>query len=224
MLIPLQFCGCTYPDVEDMHELIMKLVVGLGNPGSRYERTPHNVGFDVVDLLAKRHGGTWALRTRFEAAIAEIVLDGKRVTLLKPLTYMNLSGRAVQAYLSKEGGEPAELLVISDDIALPLGQLRIRPSGSHGGHKGLLSIIQSLGTLDFPRLRIGVRPNRPIEPDWVQFVLSHFPPEEWEVVRTAEETAADAIEMILERGLEAAMNRYNRKSTTQQGESGSEGA
>jgi len=207
-----------------MHEPTMKLVVGLGNPGSRYERTPHNVGFDVVNLLAERHGGTWVLRTRFEAAITEIVVHGKHVTLLKPLTYMNLSGRAVQSYLSKEGGEPSELLVISDDIALPLGQLRIRPSGSHGGHKGLLSIIQSLGTLDFPRLRIGVRPDRSIEPDWVQFVLSHFPPQEWEVVRTTEQMAADAVEMVLERGLEAAMNRYNRKATTQLGESGTQGA
>ncbi len=189
----------------------MKLIVGLGNPGRRYERTPHNVGFDVVDLLAKRHGGQWSLAARFEAALAEITILGQRTTLMKPLTYMNLSGRAVQAWRSKNGGEPAEILVICDDVNLPLGQLRLRPSGSHGGHKGLLSIIHALGTLDFPRLRVGVRPQEVVPESLVDYVLCPFAPDAWDVIRLAEERAADAVEVILERGLEATMNLYNRR-------------
>lgn len=189
----------------------MKLIVGLGNPGRRYERTPHNVGFDVVDILAARHGAPWQLASRFEAALAEATILGQRVTLMKPLTYMNLSGRAVRSYVAKNGGEPSEILVICDDVNLPLGQLRLRPSGSHGGHKGLLSIIQSLGTLDFPRLRLGVRPEVVPADGWIEYVLSPFEPSAWETIRGAEEEAADAVEIILERGLDAAMNRFNRR-------------
>jgi PTH1 family peptidyl-tRNA hydrolase len=190
----------------------MKLIVGLGNPGKRYENTPHNVGFDVVDILARRHGAQWSLAARFEAALAEATIFGRSVTLMKPLTYMNLSGRAVQAYTAKNGGEPSEILVICDDVNLPLGQLRLRPSGSHGGHKGLLSIIHALGTLEFPRLRIGVRPEEEHDGGWIEYVLSPFSPEAREVIAHAEEEAADAVEILLERGLEAAMNRFNRRN------------
>ncbi len=199
----------------------MKLIVGLGNPGRRYERTPHNVGFDVVDHLAQRHGAQWALASRFEAALAEASIVGQRVVLMKPLTYMNLSGRAVQTYLAKNGGEPGDILVICDDVNLPLGQLRLRLSGSHGGHKGLLSIIQSLGTLDFPRLRIGVRPAEIPTEGWIEYVLSRFSPEAWDVIERAEQEAADAVEIALERGLEAAMNRFNRRN---RGEASTESA
>lgn len=189
----------------------MKLIVGLGNPGRRFERTPHNVGFDVVDLLAQRHGGQWSLAARFEAAVADVSIFGHRTTLLKPLTYMNLSGRAIQAWRSKNGGEPGEILVICDDVNLLWGQLRLRPSGSHGGHKGLLSVIHALGTLDFPRLRIGVRPPEPVGENLVDYVLRPFAPDVWESIRLAEEQAADAVEVVLERGLAAAMNRFNRR-------------
>ena len=188
----------------------MRLIVGLGNPGRQYTRTPHNVGFDVVDILAARWRGTWALERRFEAEVADIVVEGRRVTLMKPLTYMNLSGRAVAGYIGKNGGEPHEILAVSDDTNLPLGQLRLRPNGSHGGHKGLLSMINCLGTLEFPRLRLGVRPPGDIH-DQVKYVLGKFRPGAWDEMRTTEEEAADAVEMVLARGVTAAMNRYNSK-------------
>jgi len=198
-------------DAGDANVHSMKLIVGLGNPGRRYERTPHNVGFDVVDILAQRHGGQWNLAARFEAALADVSIFGHRVTLMKPLTYMNLSGRAVSAYRSKNGGEPDEILVICDDVNLPLGQLRLRPSGTHGGHKGLLSLIQTLGTLDFARLRIGVRPEVVPTDGWVEYVLTPFGPAAWDVIERAEQEAADAVEHVLDRGLEATMNRFNRR-------------
>lgn len=192
----------------------MKLIVGLGNPGRRYERTPHNVGFDVVETLARRHGGSWRLAARFEAELAEISLAGARVVLMKPLTYMNASGRAVQAYVGKNGGSPSEILVVCDDVNLPMGQLRLRPSGSHGGHKGLLSIIQALGTLDFPRLRIGVRPVVVPSDGWVDYVLTPFPSEVRSEIEGAIEEAADTVEYVMDRGLLAAMNRFNRRRSS----------
>ncbi len=188
----------------------MKLIVGLGNPGRQYQRTPHNVGFDVVDLLAARWDGRWVLERRFDAETAEITAGGVRTTLMKPLTYMNLSGRSVAGFIAKNGGEPFEILPVSDDTNLPLGQLRLRKNGSHGGHKGLLSIINSLGTLDFPRLRIGVRPPGDIH-DQVEYVLGKFAPREWDEIKTTEQEAADAVEAILKDGFDAAMNRFNRK-------------
>lgn len=190
----------------------MKLIVGLGNPGRQYQRTPHNAGFEVVDILLDRHKGMWAYERRFEAEVAEISLSGTRVALMRPLTYMNLSGRAVASFVGKNGGEPGEILVISDDINLPLGQLRLRPGGSHGGHKGLLSIINSIGSLDFPRLRIGVKPEGADVDDWVSFVLRQLPPAERETLLHAEQLACDAVEMIVQRDLSAAMNQFNRKS------------
>ncbi|MCX7717970.1 MAG: aminoacyl-tRNA hydrolase [Candidatus Sumerlaeaceae bacterium] len=187
----------------------MKLIVGLGNPGRQYERTPHNVGFDVADILAVRHGGEWRHERRFEALTADISLPTGRVVLMKPLTYMNLSGQAVAAWAGKNGADAHEILVISDDINLPLGRLRIRPDGSHGGHKGLLSVINSLGTLGFPRVRIGVKPAGENLDDVVGFVLSRMKPEDRERLAQCEEEAADAVEMILDKGLTAAMNHFN---------------
>lgn len=189
----------------------MKLIVGLGNPGPQYERTPHNVGFEVVNILARRHRGDWAFERRFEAATADITLGGQRVTLMKPLTYMNLSGRSVAEYTRRNGGEPHEVLPISDDINLPIGRLRLRPDGSHGGHKGLLSIINALGTLGYPRLRVGVKPEGGDVDDWVGFVLSRMRPKDRDLLDETEELAADAVEMIMEKGFQAAMNKFNRK-------------
>ena len=188
----------------------MRLVVGLGNPGRQYQRTPHNIGFDVVDMLASRHGGSWRLERRFDAETAEITLGESRLTLMKPLTYMNLSGNAVAGFCQKTGVEPHEVLPVSDDINIPLGTLRLRPDGSHGGHKGLLSIINSLGTLGYPRLRVGVKPPDIEISDWVTFVLRPLRPADREILTIAEEHAADCVEMIASRGLAAAMNRYNK--------------
>lgn len=188
----------------------MRLIVGLGNPGRQYDKTPHNVGFEVVDLLASRRGATWAHERRFEAETADIMLSGVRLTLMKPLTFMNLSGRAVGAWASKNGGEPAEILAITDDFHLSLGRLRLRPDGSHGGHKGLLSMINTLGTLGFPRLRMGVRPAGETLDDTVGFVLGKFRPAEREVIERAVDDAADCVELLIARGMNEAMNKYNR--------------
>jgi len=191
----------------------MKLIVGLGNPGKQYDNTPHNIGFHVLDILAQRTNAQWAVERRFDAMIAEVRIWDRKTTLMKPLTYMNLSGKAVSAWKSKNGGEPHEMLVISDDINLPLGRLRFRANGSHGGQKGLLSVINSLGTLEFPRLRIGVRPaSDHAVADVSSYVLGHVRPADREVFEGSCEDAADAIEMIFKKDLLTAMNHYNRKT------------
>lgn len=190
----------------------MRLIVGLGNPGAQYDFTPHNVGFHAIDLLCQRHGGQWTVERRFEAMTTDVIISGKKLTLMKPLTYMNLSGRAVAAWRSKNGGEPDEILAMSDDIHLPMGQLRLRPNGSHGGQKGLLSLINSLGTLDFPRLRVGIGPTGGTVVDRVQYVLARVRPADRELFERSWEDAADCIEDVIKLGLEPAMNRHNRKN------------
>ncbi len=189
----------------------MKLIVGLGNPGRQYDQTPHNVGFHAIDRLGERHGAVWVIERRFEAMTADIRLAGEKLTLMKPLTYMNLSGRSVAAWRSKNGGEPDEILVISDDIHLAMGQLRLRPTGSHGGQKGLMSVINSLGTPDVPRLRIGITPGGGSVSDMVSYVLAKVRPADREVFETSWDDAADAVEMVVEKDLQTAMNRFNRK-------------
>jgi PTH1 family peptidyl-tRNA hydrolase len=189
----------------------VKLIVGLGNPGQQYERTPHNIGFDVVDELAARHRASWVFERRFEAMTASPGYPLAGVTLMKPMTYMNLSGRAVGAFARKNGIEPQDILVLSDDLHLDLGRLRLRTDGSHGGQKGLLSIMQNLGTQSFPRLRIGVRPpDRPDIRDFSEFVLSKFSPKHQEIANMAVQDAADCVELILSDGIDSAMNKYNR--------------
>lgn len=190
----------------------MRLIVGLGNPGPQYVMTPHNVGFEAVDLLASRLGGQWFTERRFEAETCDVMIGGThRVTLMKPLTYMNLSGRSVGAWAQKNGLEPDQLLVLSDDLHLPLGKIRLRPGGSHGGQKGLLSIIQALGTMDFPRLRIGVKPENVVIRDNASFVLGKVRPADREVFELAKQDAAEAVETAVKQGLLAAMNRFNGK-------------
>lgn len=188
----------------------MHLVVGLGNPGPRYRDTRHNVGFRVVDRLAERAGGGagreaadwWALETR---------LESRPVVLLKPLTFMNRSGGAVRAALEAWELGSERLLVVVDDVALPTGRIRVRSRGSHGGHNGLRSIEEALGTRDYPRVRIGVGPEAADETaDLADYVLSNFPSEDILIVRRAVERAADAVVEVLRQGLESAMNRYNR--------------
>ena len=186
----------------------LKLIVGLGNPGREYARTRHNVGFEVVDALAKRHR-TRIIRRMGRALIARARIAGQDVTLAKPQTFMNLSGEAVGYMARREKIEPSEILVIYDDMDLPLGRIRLRPDGSSGGHKGMRSIIERLGTKEFPRLRIGIGS---ADRDAVEHVLSRFRRGEREAARGAIQTAADAVEMILTDGLEAAMNLYNRRS------------
>ena len=185
----------------------MKVIAGLGNPGRDYERTPHNVGFDVVDLLAERLGAAWKNSSKFHALTARAQFAGEALMLVKPQTFMNLSGPSVAPLLAYFGGSPADLTVVLDDVNLPLGRLRIRPGGSAGGHNGLASLIGSIGTDVFARVRLGM--GRQTRGTLVDHVLGKFDAERWETVRGAEQTAADAVQLLLEEGLDSAMNRYN---------------
>ena len=187
----------------------MKLIVGLGNPGARYRGTRHNVGFDVVDEIARRRGlefggsPTDALMARERGPDAEVMLA-------KPLTFMNRSGGAVAALRHYYRIEPGGLLVVADDVNLPLGRLRARRRGSDGGHNGFASIIEALGTDAFPRLRVGVGRGR-AERRLASHVLARFDTPEREEATIAVERAADAVETFVGDGIDAMMNRFNRK-------------
>jgi PTH1 family peptidyl-tRNA hydrolase len=184
----------------------MKVVVGLGNPGPKYAGTRHNVGFDVVDYLAAAPGVS-SFRDRFEALVAEAQEGGEAVLLVKPQTFMNLSGRAVRAVLDFYKLPPDALLVVCDDFNLPLGKLRIRAKGSHGGQNGLRNIQDQLGIDAYARLRIGV--GQPTPGEAVDHVLSRFKPGERAAVRDAVALAAQAVVTWVRSGTEAAMNRFN---------------
>ncbi len=185
----------------------MKLIVGLGNPGNAYQDTRHNVGFDVLDLLAKRAGSP-PRRPRFQGDTAQVSLRGSPVLLLWPLTWMNLSGSSVLAARDFYKIEESAMLVACDDFNLPLDTLRLRPGGSAGGQKGLADILTRLGTTDVPRLRMGIGP---VPPGWQMpdFVLGRFAKDERDRVGVMIEKAADAAEEWVARGIQAAMNRYN---------------
>ena len=192
-----------------------KLVAGLGNPGSDYEATRHNVGFRIVERLAERHGFPAFRRQRrglFRSgppwAETRGRLDGCEVVLLKPLSFMNRSGGPVAKKLDELGLEPEHMLVCYDDFALPLGRLRLRPAGSSGGHNGLQSVIEVLGTERVPRLRFGVQPAGH-RGDEVKFVLSPFRPDERRAVQEALDRAADAVVAFCTLVIEAAINRFN---------------
>jgi PTH1 family peptidyl-tRNA hydrolase len=187
----------------------MKLIVGLGNPGYEYHRTPHNLGFMAIDRLADTCGVELA-RREAQALTVSTELAGVRVVLAKPQTYMNLSGLAVERLLRSYELAPGDLLVLVDEVELPLGMLRIRPRGSAGGHKGLKSIIGALEGDDFTRLRMGVRPDRPME-DYVSYLLGPFRPADLELVAEMLDRASEAVRVILSEGVQKAMNRFNRR-------------
>lgn len=187
----------------------MKLVVGLGNPGAKYRGTRHNVGFEVVAELAKRYqAGKPA--NKFQAEYQDVQIAGTKVVLVAPLTYMNRSGESVWQFVRFYQVDPADLVVVCDDMNLPLEKLRWRAGGSAGGQKGLSDIIQRLGTDGFPRLRVGIgRPPGRMDP--TGWVLGRF----WDEERTAAEMmllrAADSVETWVREGIEATMNRFNRE-------------
>jgi peptidyl-tRNA hydrolase, PTH1 family len=182
------------------------LVVGLGNPGREYERTRHNVGWLVVDELARRVDGRW--REKFSGRLAEVRLDGLRLALLKPETFMNDSGRSVGAAARFFKVEPESLLVVHDDVDLEAGRLQARAGGGLAGHNGLRSLAQALGTQDFLRLRIGVgRPGRGDPRSVADYVLSPFATEE--DVGALVSRGADAVEMLAREGIEATQQRFN---------------
>ena len=189
----------------------MKVVTGLGNPGERYRLTRHNVGFRVVDLLADRWGLTGQGRVRDGAAQLDVQLDdpAQRVLLVKPMRYMNRSGAPVKAALRQTSAAlEDDLLVVTDDVDLPLGRLRLRREGSAGGHNGLRDIIAVFGSNEFNRLRVGIGRSGSTR-ETVNHVLSTFRPNERDLATEAIATAADAVELWLADGIEAAMNRYN---------------
>lgn len=189
----------------------MKLLVGLGNPGAKYDRTRHNVGFTVVDRLARRHAGGAMSKARFDAVTVEATIRGERCLLLKPTTFMNLSGRSVAAAVGFFKVDPtSDLLVIVDDVALPCGGIRLRGEGGAGGHNGLTDIERALGSPAYPRLRIGVDGCPPFM-DQADYVLGRFTPEQESAVEPAIERAADAAECFVAEGLAAAMNKFNAK-------------
>jgi peptidyl-tRNA hydrolase, PTH1 family len=182
------------------------LVVGLGNPGREYEHTRHNVGWLVLDDLARRHDGSW--RSKFSGSLAEVRLDGLRLGLLKPETYMNESGRSVGAAARFFKVEPGALLVVHDDVDLEAGRLQARLGGGLAGHNGLRSLAQHLGSQDFLRLRIGVgRPGRGDRRSVADWVLSAFAPED--DVEAVVSRSADAVETIASEGFVAAQARFN---------------
>lgn len=187
----------------------MKLIVGLGNPGPAYAWTRHNLGFRVVDRLAEKLGATLT-RREAHALVGMAPMDGFSLLLAKPQTYMNLSGRAVGELVRRYEIPLEELLVVLDDLDLPLGTIRIRRRGSAGGHRGLSSVIEAFSSSEFPRLRLGIRPNASIA-DTVAFVLSPFEPEEEPIVEGMIERAVAAALLWAREGIERAMAEFNAR-------------
>jgi PTH1 family peptidyl-tRNA hydrolase len=188
----------------------VKVIVGLGNPGAKYAGTRHNVGFMAAERLAKR----WKVPLKQEACetvFGEGEFSGRAVTVAMPRTFMNASGRAVSCLLRRRSLKPDSVLVLCDDVALPLGMIRLRGSGSPGGHMGLASILEELGTNKFARLRIGVRPAGELEKNLTLFVLGKFEAPEEKLLEQTLAWVVEAGELWISRGLSAAMNRFNQK-------------
>lgn len=183
----------------------MKAIIGLGNPERKYEKTRHNIGFQVVDLLAEREGASF--RNKKEALVAEIRWNQEKVLLVKPQTYMNRSGIAVRAFVEYHQLKDEDLLIIYDDVDLDLGKIRIRPCGSAGTHNGMRSIVEELDSENMPRLRIGV--GKPEFGDLAAYVLSRFGKDEEPLVSEAVQRAGTAAETFVLMGVQEAMNRFN---------------
>lgn len=183
------------------------LIVGLGNPGLRYERTRHNLGFMLIDKLAQKIQ-TQVRREECRALIGRGEIENQTVELVKPQTFMNLSGEAVSCLVKKSDRSVEKLVVISDDLALPFGKIRLRPKGTHGGQNGLRSIIDCLRTQDFIRLRIGIQPEHPVG-SASNFVLENFSKSDFAEVENILETSADAIFSVIKNGVEKAMAQFN---------------
>ncbi len=190
--------------------VIMFIIAGLGNPKKEYDNTRHNIGFEVIDALADKYNIS-VLDIKNKAMTGKGIIEGQKVILVKPLTYMNLSGESIRplADYYKTDYE-TELIIISDDINLPPGQIRIRKKGSAGGHNGLKNIIRNLGSSDFQRIRVGVG-EKPKEYDLADYVLGHFTKEEKFLMKEGVEKAVKAAEMMLKGDTDQAMNEFNRK-------------
>jgi len=182
------------------------LIAGLGNIGNEYAHTRHNIGFDVVMAFATKHGGEW--RSDRLAHVSEFRWKGKSFVCILPTTYMNLSGKAVKYWLDKEKIDLAQLLVVFDDLALPLSRIRLRSGGSDAGHNGLKSLQETLGTEAYPRLRFGIGNDYP-KGMQADFVLSKWKKEEEPLVKKKIDVSVEAIEMVVTAGMNFAMNKYN---------------
>jgi peptidyl-tRNA hydrolase, PTH1 family len=192
--------------------IIPQLIVGLGNPGNKYAQTRHNVGFDLLDSLAKRWQISFSDRKQFQGIYGEgIGFNNTKLRLLKPQTFMNLSGQSVRATIDWFKLPPESVLVVYDDLDLPLGKIRLRLAGSAGGHNGMKSIISHLGTQKFPRVRIGIGKSAG-EKDTISHVLGKFSATETPVINEVIYLVNDAIEVSLKQGVEQAMNLYNSRS------------
>lgn len=191
----------------------MKLIVGLGNPGKTYARNRHNVGFQCLDHFAKLHSIRFD-RRQCQAKVGIGQVKGEKLLLAKPQTFMNLSGNSVGSLVQKHNIPLSDLLIIYDDLDLPLGKIRLRHSGSSGGHKGMNSVISALGSEEFPRVRVGIgRPQtegKPLSEDViVNYVLSDFSPQEEELIKPVIVRVSEAIDCFLAEGIVAAMNKFN---------------
>ncbi|MEO1620561.1 MAG: aminoacyl-tRNA hydrolase [Cyanobacteria bacterium J06632_3] len=198
---------------EEARVVLPRLIVGLGNPGVKYDRTRHNIGFEILDALAKSFPDvSLSANKRFQGDVGEFRSAGERTVLLKPTTYMNKSGQSVRALVDWYKLAPADVLVVYDDMDLPVGKLRMRLSGGPGGHNGMKSIISHLGTKAFPRLRVGVgAADKSVDAGGavVSHVLGRFAPDDRKVVDAVIPMAVDAIDLSLRKGVERAMNLYN---------------
>ncbi len=194
----------------------MKLIVGLGNPGKEYENSRHNAGFMVIDETHNQLNATeWKIEKKFKAHIAECMVQGEKIILAKPVTFMNLSGEAVAPIATFYKIEPKDILVIFDELDVPFGQIRLRKSGGPGTHNGMKSIVEKLGSKEFPRLRFGIESRgltAPEQQDTTSFVLSPFTKEEQAPLKQIIKTSAKAIESYLTEGIESTMNKFNANS------------
>ena len=192
----------------------MKVIAGLGNPGAQYANTPHSIGFEVADAIAREIGAEWRASASFKGELATGVFAGQKVLLLKPMTYMNLSGDSVAPVVRYHNATPTDLLVVSDDIDLPVGRLRVRVGGSAGGHNGLKSIIERVGTPAFTRLRVGVGRDTHDRSEVIGHVLGKFDPDTRAVMDKVVPAAVQAAAAIISTTPQAAMNAWNGWSPT----------
>ena len=191
----------------------MRVIVGLGNPGIEYASTPHNLGFLVVDVLSE-DAGIRVTRPEAKSLVGLGQLGGQEILLAKPQTMMNLSGLAVRELVSRAECKPSDVIVVCDDIALPWGMLRVRERGTAGGHNGLKSVIGAIGTTEFVRVRLGVKPEE-MRGDLREYVLRQIRRDEEDLVAEEIEQGAEAVKVILAEGTQAAMNRFNRRVSPQ---------
>lgn len=185
----------------------MFLIAGLGNPTTQYDKTRHNIGFRMIDKLADRYNISFA-DTKLKGLVGKGIIGGERVLLVKPLTYMNLSGECIRAVADFYKIDLEDIIILYDDISLDVGKLRVRKKGSAGGHNGIKSIIAHLGSEEFKRIRFGVG-DKPKQMDLADYVLGRFTKEEEEIIASKLETVCDAVECMITEGADSAMNKYN---------------